>query len=228
MLKLLILNKDLEQLKIYCNNIFNEVPDCQISGLATTMEEFDNLFDKFKPNVIMMDYSDFINSKYFNNPDFKKQKLILYNTTRNLKNSTKRIIIYPDASLKDMKKSIIQFISRINENLIRKKIIKWLEHLHFDFKLLGTGYFIESVLYCYEHRTEYVIDNLQKNVYPVVAKKSNTTAKNIKWSITRSIKNMNSHFSVAEKKLLSENFHLYISKKVTAKQLISILVTKLD
>ena len=227
MFKLIILNNNLESIKNLCNCILNEVPDVQISGFTTNIEEFHQLFKKVKPNIIMMDYTDYINSKYCQKSEFKHLKIIFCDFNLSSRNTSKQLFILKKTKPNEMLHSICKFVSKENRKLLRKKIIKMLEPFRFDFKLIGTTYIVESILYCYENQSDYVFENLEKNVYPFVAIECKTNVESIKWATIRATNSMNAHLSLAEKKILFGNFNLDISEKATAKQLISTIVTKL-
>ena len=70
----------------------------------------------------------------------------------------------------------------------KEKIIHDFAMLKFNFSRTGTKYLMESILYSFEHRDEYLHENLEKNVYPVIAEKFNTNPKHVKWVIIKSIK----------------------------------------
>lgn len=227
MFKLIILNNNLESIKNLCNCILNEVPYVQISGFTTNIEEFHYLFKKVEPNIIMMDYTDYINSKYCQKSEFKNLKIIFSDSNLSSRNTSKQIFITKKTKPNEMLNSISKFVSKENKNLMRKKIIKLLEPFRFDFKLIGTTYIVETILYCYENYSDYVFENLEKNVYPFVALECKTNVENVKWASIRAINSMNAHLSLAEKKILFGEFNLDVSEKATAKQLISTIVTKI-
>lgn len=228
MFKLILLNQNLESIKVLCNCILNEIPDVQLSGICTSIEEFDELFTKVNPDIILMNYSDYISSKYSNKSEFKKLRIIFYDTPHKSKNSSKQVFISTRASLTEIKNSISKLVANENIRLVRKKIIKWLEAFQFDFKLIGTTYLVECILYCYENKSDYVFENLEKNVYPQVAKICHNSLKHVKWSVTRAVKNMNSHMNASVQKQLSNIFSLDFSEKITTKPLINTIVAKLN
>lgn len=228
MFKLIVLNNDIEFVKNLCNHIFSEIPELQLSGFTSDFTEFEKLVAKVKPYIIMMDYSDYIHSQYTKKSDFLKMKILFCNTKPSSKGSSKQLLISKNSSLNEMKDLIKNFVSKENLRILRGKIIKLLENFQFDFKLLGTTYVLESILYCYENKTDYVFENLEKNVYPHVAIRCNTNADNVKWSIVRSVNAMNARIHMPIPKQLSNQLNLDVTEKTTAKQLISAIVTKLS
>ena len=166
MSKIVILNNNLEFIRFICNNIFNQFQDVKLLGIAKNLDEFDVLVNKVNPTLIIMDYSDYINSKYSNKSEFKKAKIILCDSTELVKNSSTQLFVAKNKNTNEIIKSISKFIEKHDIRLIRKKIKKFLETFQFDFKLIGTTYLFESILYCYENKTDYVFENLEKNEYP--------------------------------------------------------------
>ena len=228
MFKLVILNNDIESLKIICNNIINEIPEIQLSGICTNIKEFDNLVNKVKADIILMNYSDYRNSVFRKKSDFPKFKIIFCTSKILYKSSSNKLFISQTNNHSEILKLIKDFISTANIDALRLDIIKQLEKdFHFDFKLIGTTYLLESILYCYEKKTEYVFENLEKNVYPYIAKKFNTTPLNVKGAIVRCIDLMNVNVSISNN-YISNNTSINLYEKPTAKQIINSIVTKLN
>ena len=103
-----------------------------------------------------------------------------------------------------------------------------LEKLHFDFKVLGTTYLIETILYCYENRADCVFDNLERNVYPHIAKKYNASLNKVKWDIIRTTEIMNTNVSLINQKHLPDTLKVNVFEKTTAKQLIGAILANLN
>ena len=226
MLKILILTSDMESLKTLCNTILNRVENIQICGISTNLEEFITLGEKLSPDIIYMNASDYLQSKFYSKTNLAKCKIIFCNTATNFKNSPNKLLISRNSSANQTIELIKNFVKQHDLIRVRNVVIKILEELNFDFKILGTTYLLETILYCYENRADYVFENLEKNVYPQIAKKYNSDANKVKWSITRAINSMNT-FTFSQKHL-SANSKVDIYERTTAKQLITTLVTKLN
>lgn len=227
MFKAIILNNNIEVMKNICNSIINELTDVQLSGMATTLNELNSLIKKVHPDIIFLNYSEFSQVEFRNLIKDIKQKIIFYSSEKSYKNSTNRLFISENNSTDKKIKSINEFILKENHKVLRNRIIDILKAFPFDFKLVGTFYILESILYCYENKTDYVFENLERKVYPNVATICNCKSSNIKWAIVRSINAMHSCKTEYNQKLLSDNFKVDISEKTTAKQLISTIVAKL-
>lgn len=226
MLKILILTNDMESLKTLCNTILNRVEILQICGISTNLEEFITLGEKLSPDIIYMNASDYMQSKFYSKTNLAKYKIIYCNTATTFKNSPNKLLISRNSSANQAIELIRDFAKKHDLTRVRNIVIRLLEELHFDFKIVGTTYLLETILFCYENRADYVFENLEKNVYPHIAKKYNSNADNVKWSITRAINSRNT--LAFSKKHLSANSKVDVYERTTAKQLITSLVTKLN
>lgn len=63
--------------------------------------------------------------------------------------------------------------------------IAQLQKYGYDFKLKGTIYLMETILYIYSNNNMNLLDNLEQNVYKYVAFKHKKTVLNVKTSITK-------------------------------------------
>ena len=229
MCKIVILSNNIEEIKFFCNLIINRLPGIQLSGICSNMEEFDFLVTKTNPNIIII----IICKNIF----FDSNDILIYcsssskkvsNSRVTQKNSSTQLCISRTDKTNDIIKHVSEFISKHDKRLLRKKIIKLLEAFQYDFKLIGTTYILESILYCYENKSDYIFENLEKNVYPHIAQICHTTIDKVKWSISRATDIMNSRINMSIQKELSDSFNLDFSEKPTAKQLITSIVTKLN
>lgn len=75
------------------------------------------------------------------------------------------------------------------QKVLRKRIIDELIYLGYDISYKGTRYLIETIEYIAENQNK-DIDNLEKNVYPIISKKYNDSVHNIKNNINRANNNM--------------------------------------
>ena len=158
--------------------------------IATTYEELQELNNKFEFNLIIMCYSDLKNEKIFS--IFKKiqNKIIFTDSISNLKNSKNTLYLSFNSFSQYELKKLSNFLTKISEVDIRKYFRTLLKNYEFNFNLNGTTYLLESIVYSYMNKDKYVSENLEKNVFPKVAKIYNTTDKNVKWAIVRSINNI--------------------------------------
>ncbi len=119
-------------------------------------------------------------------------------------------------------------LSEINKNVlvkkdIRREITNQLLLLGYNFKLKGTQFLFEAILYIYQKKEISLVENLERNVYRYIAMRNNKTVTNIKTNI---IKSTNYVYTYQDKKVLYEYFSLDI--KITPKLVISTILNKLS
>ena len=98
-----------------------------------------------------------------------------------------------------------------------------LEKFNFNFKLIGTKYLLEAIVYSYFTRETYLFENLEKQIYPYVSQKYNVNPLTIKWAIIRSINTM----KTKSNPVCLQSLSIDDSEKITSKFIISEIVNKL-
>lgn len=104
---------------------------------------------------------------------------------------------------------------------LTKIVTKELLTLGYNFKLQGTQYLLESIVYICSKRDMNLLENLEKNVYKYISNKNNKRVSNIKTSI---IKSTNYVYDYQDEKKLHNYFSIDI--KITPKLVISTVVKK--
>lgn len=214
--KLIIYSNDLELISKYCNNIFLQFNNLKLVGIANSEKDLSTLVDFFNPNIIFLAEKN--KATLSSTLDKIENKIILCKNIKKYKNSKHNLYISENSNYLSIKELLVKFISNINENDLYQRIYQKLNKLNFDFKLSGTNYLVHAISYSYINKNDYLFENLEKKIYPYVAKKFNTSESNVKWSIVRSINNMNS----------KNNSKCEFTEKITSKALISQIVNSLD
>ncbi len=214
--KLVIYSNNLELISKYCNNIFSQLNNLKLIGIVNSEKDLLDLIDFSNPNIIFLTEKnkDTLSSTL----NKVENKIILCKNIEKYKNSKHNLYISENSNYTSIKNSIVKFISNISENDLHQRIYQKLDKLNFDFKLSGTNYLIHAISYSYINKDDYLFENLEKKIYPYVAKKFNITESNVKWSIVRSINNMNS----------KKSSNCQFMEKITSKALISHIVNSLD
>lgn len=219
-----IYNNNLNLIKKYTNMIFDNFSNIHLCGIMSNKKELESTLHTQKINLIIISYSDSKKASLLPLLNSIENKIIICDNEENVFKASKHILyLSSNSSLESTLKQLKLFTPKIDEEFIRKRVRKILEKFHFDFKLIGTKYLLESIVYSYLTRETYLFENLEKQIYPYVSQKYNVTPSNIKWAIIRSINNMKT------KLLLSDLKHLSLdnSEKITSKFIISEIVTKL-
>lgn len=214
--KLIIYSNDLELISKYCNNIFLQFNNLKLVGIANSEKDLSTLVDFFNPNIIFLAEKN--KATLSSTLDKIENKIILCKNIKKYKNSKHNLYISENSNYLSIKELLVKFISNINENDLYQRIYQKLNKLNFDFELSGTNYLVHAISYSYINKNDYLFENLEKKIYPYVAKKFNTSESNVKWSIVRSINNMNS----------KNNSKCEFTEKITSKALISQIVNSLD
>ena len=191
MLKYLIYNNNLEQVKVICNSIINSFENMQLIGIATTESELVSSQKNTQINIVIFDYDNIDNKKIMNLLESFSIKIVFYNNLINLRNDKYSLYINKSSSLYTIKKKIKNFIMKIDNYYVYQKIYNILKDMNFNFKLNGTFYLIKCITYSYLNRDKYVSENLEKNVYPQIAKQFQVPVTTIKWSVIRAINDVN-------------------------------------
>ncbi len=222
--KILIYNNNLEIVKNFCNIIFNNFNNILLSGIATTEVELSALYNNnSQTNIIIIPYEELHTVNIHNLTNNIKYKIILCDPNLKYKNSKYNLYIPYNSSISYITKKVKHFISNVNERAIRIKTLKILSRFNFDFKLIGTKYLIEAIIYSYINKDNYIFENLEHKVFPYVANKYKASQENVKWSIIRSINIMNTHLN----RLNLGNQYINWPDKITSKLLISEIVNLL-
>ncbi len=223
MYKVIIFNNNLETIKKICNVIFNNFSNMILSGIASNKGELSYVYENSKANIIIISQKDSQNKHIQKILDEIKYKIILCDKSELQKNSKYSLYIPYDAEPNFIINKVENFISNVNERAIYKKAHHILEMLNFDFKLAGTKYLLESIVYSYLNKDNYLFENLEKKIFPYVAQKYSTSTQNIKWSIIRSVNNMNSNVNTLKLRKQYSDF----PEKITCKMLIFEIVNRI-
>lgn len=218
----IIYSTDLKIVKKACNIIFNNFDNIHLLGVVGSKEELSNMCNNSKINMIILDFNIEISEIQYLLQNIEN-KIIFSKNPQTQKNSKYTLYLPIDETNEYLLKKLENFISKINKRVIHKKVYEVLKNLRFDFKLLGTNYLVDAIVYSYIHKDNYQFENLKKYVYPHVSKIYNVNSHNVKYAITRSIDNMNIHPTPSEYK--KHYFGFY--ERVTPKLLISTIVNKL-
>ncbi|MBR3613582.1 MAG: hypothetical protein IKL55_00150 [Clostridia bacterium] len=219
-----IYSNSLYIVKKYGNMLFNNFPTLHFLGIASTKKELEDALVSKKVDLIILSYEHYQNASISQLINSVNDKIIIYNNNENfLKSSTHTLYLSSNTNIENTQKKLKIFTQKLDEELIRKKVKKLLSKLNFDFKLIGTKYLLEAIVYSYLTRELYLFENLEKQIYPYVSKKYNVNPYNVKWAIIRSINNMK--LKATEYEL--QYFSLESSEKITSKFIISEIVNRL-
>lgn len=237
MLNMLIADDNIHFVKSIINNILIKNDKIRLVKVATDGKETLDIIRKQKIDILLLD---------LNMPIYSGLEIIDIIYTLELSCFPNIIVISGDSKMlpeliKSQKvdyflaKNTFGFIERLNfllsEIIINNNskntnqfILSELNSLGLKIKLNGTKYLFESISYIYNSNNYGLIDNLEKNVYAILAKKHNTTASNIKSNILKSINSMYISTDIEKNK---KYFWFDDDIKPTPKLLIEVILNKL-
>lgn len=230
MLKILVLCNQISTAKALINNVISNIRDLQLVGIANSSKEALKLIEKNEPNLIISTNENVIslikeNFKYYtpgiiliSKPkddltDFYYKNLLHLHYALNFEKITNYIINYIDNNY---------FSSK------RKKAQEILASIGFNFKLTGTVYLLDSILYANTYKGSYSFEKLKKDIYSHIAIINNTTIDRVKWSIARSINYMYQKHTKTTYANAEKYFGIEYPSRPTPKQVISSIASILD
>lgn len=107
---------------------------------------------------------------------------------------------------------------------IKNKIIQELTYIGYDISLIGTQYLAEIIFIIYNKSMIETL-NLEKNVYPILAKQYNKKTNNIRCNINYATDIM---YNRSNTKFLMKYFNFYINIKPSIKQVIYTVLNKIE
>ena len=224
MCNFIIYNNNLNLIKKYGNIIFSNFSNIHLSGIASNKKELESLLETQKANFIIVSYSDSKKASILPLINNIENKIIICDNDEDVLKSSKHVLYLSyNSTLESTLKKLKLFTPKVDEEFIRKRVRKILEKFNFDFKLNGTKYLLEAIVYSYFTRETYLFENLEKQIYPYVSQKYNVSPLNIKWSIIRSINIMKSKSNKSH----LQNISFDNSEKITSKFIISEIVNRL-
>ena len=121
----------------------------------------------------------------------------------------------------EIEKLVEEKVKEKELNSLKLRIINELTNLGYEISHKGTIYLIDIIYTSYEKG---IVENLTKEIYPVIAKKYNQSINNIKSNVIRATEAM--YYNCEEKKF-KEYFRFFDIKKPTIKIVVSTIVSRL-
>ena len=229
MLKLMLLCNTLGTSQKITNKVISKIENIRLVGIATTLDEAQTIIKESDPDLVIT-----TNIKAF---ELIQERFILYSPgvilISNIK--AKFDITYKNYIIVDYRESftsISEVISNfVKENLKtskKEKAIKILSHIGFNFKLSGTNYLLDSILYANSYKGSYSFETLFYDIYSYVAELNNTSSNVVKWAIERSINYLYGSANTDILKRIEKYFGIEYPEKITPKFTINFIANKLS
>lgn len=226
MVNVLLVEEDMKYCKKLINNINVENENIRLCAIASNVEEILFAISNHNIDIILMDlkfsdYNKIKNKKLISKGQLEDYTIMLLEQqdVYNISLSENNYIVKSN-NINEVSKSINKLvISRISsqsflkkdsqENTIKAKIRDELSYLGYNLSYNGTKYLIETIYLLYISK-DYYDNNLEKDIYPIVAKKYGKTAHNIKCNIINATNIMT--LECEEEKLLNYLYLCHFSK----------------
>ena len=225
--KVLIYSNDLSFLK-GLNNYISNIKNLEIQ-MCTSLSLLKENLEKISYILVIIDTNndmEAINYKYLSNLQINNI-VLLYDT---LDNIDERVIedkkfILKEKSLENVKALLSYDTSDENDSFLvlytKKRILNEIKGLKFEVTNIGVQYLIDCILLI---KCNDALYNLEKDIYPIVAKKYNVTSNKVKWNIYSCINNMSRNNSMER---INRYLGFSYNRTPTPKVLIFTIVNKI-
>ena len=167
-----------------------------------------------------------INYKYLSNLQINNI-VLLYDSLDNIEESviSDKKFILKERSLENVKALLSYDTSDENDSFLvlytKKRILNEIKGLKFEVTNIGVQYLIDCILLI---KCNDALYNLEKDIYPIVAKKYNVTSNKVKWNIYSCINNMSRNNSMER---INRYLGFSYNRTPTPKVLIFTIVNKI-
>ena len=225
MIKVLIVCKENSTAKSIVNNVTSKIHDLHLIGIANTISEGVAILKKREPSLIITTSQKFLEILNKECTTYTPGIVLIapHNPDKPAIYKFKKLLLHIH-SINDFEQILNRTFRFITDNYptSKKKFIKdILLDIGFDFKLIGTNYLFDSLLYITSYIGAVGFNNLSTDVYPFVAEKYNSTSLVVKWAIIRSIHYLYNKCNEETLKKIEGYFNIKYPKKMTPKLIIT-------
>lgn len=241
MFNLLIADDNIEYIKNLSNHILYRNEKIRLVKITSSVYETLKCIKECKIDLILLDLimpyenGEEVLKKMETLKDYKyKPDIIIVSGDTKLINKIKSKYTILDVVYKDLGfENALSIINRNINNLekqkrsnnYKEKVLDELLKLKYNIKHNGTKYIMETIMFIidnYKH-SEMLINNLEKDVYPLIAHRFGKSAGNIKNNIVKATNNM---YNECEMDYLIDYFEYGYDKKPTPKTVVITIVNK--
>lgn len=203
MINTVIIDDNIEYIKFLINCITSNFKNVRVTHIITNGKDALEIIEKNNIDLVLLD----LKMPYISGIDIvekikimnlvKIPKIIIISGEMDyiycIKNEAIiSNIIVKNSSIEAIKNKIQNTINAINyfqnASKINELIIDELKSLGYNFKYKGTHYIYDTIVYIYTSNNFDLLDNLENNVYKIIANKNNKSINNIKTNIIKSTK----------------------------------------
>lgn len=221
MIKVLIICKDNETAKSIVNYVISRMTDLRLIGIGNTLKEGVQLLKKYEPTLIFTTSINFLN--YLNeNAHTYTPGVILISKVENNRLITyrfKKLLLHIQNTndFKFISEKTFKFVVSNYKTSKKRQLRTILEDIGFDFKLNGTQYLLDTLLYITTFQGSISFSNLISEVYPFIGRKNGVTPQVVKWAILRSFEYLYAKSAEEAQSRMQNYFDITPYKKITPK-----------
>ena len=237
MVNILIATNDIKLIKKLINEVLAQNQNIRLYKISTNESETIKILNNSNINITFLDakiIKSSINEMLGRIRQDKKEKyknsiVIISNNLKVIKqiNKNEMIIDYimEKSSKEDMAYKINKIISKKDIEVKRKEIIKELEYIRYNLDYKGTNYLIDTILQVYINEKLMIVDNLQNDVYPIIANIHRKSINTIRCNIRHATECM---YCECDMKKLKEYFGLMEDEKPTTREVVYTVLSKIS
>ena len=182
MYNLLIIEKNLNLIRVIINNIADRFKNIRVCNISYNVKECFKLLNTMNVDIIFIDslhnkkeYRELVEYLEKNNL-YRYKKLIIVRDSKEASNNSDELnyafsYVNSIEEIVEKLKEIIKMKVELNNNyVIKEKIQNELRKLNYNYSYKGTKYLEESILEIYKANLNFD-GNLKKEIYPIIAKK---------------------------------------------------------
>lgn len=240
MINVLLLEKDMIYGKQLINKLAAKNKDFRLCGITNNRKEAILILNRIKIDIVLVDLS--LNEcqkmiKLIDERKYKNVYILILNKNIDiniindvLKKKAINYIIKSNDISKDIDNISSLFISKetiqlskkskIKELKIKEKIYKELKCLGYNLQHFGSKYLCETIYILYVAK-DYYDNNLERDIYPIIAKKFGKSVNNIKCNIKNATEIM--YYENEEEKIMKYLGNCYFMKPQPKKIILAIL-----
>lgn len=235
MINILIASNNINFAVELMNNFNKSNHYAKVHNITKTVDETLEILNNFNNiDIILMDYNLYVsNDKVFQkirNKNKYESSCILMTNEETINNEVNDNMIYSvtnnlQENIKDIFEKLLNHKYKIKKiDNLKSKIINELTYLGYDFSYKGTHYLIKAIEYIAinSHKD---IDNLERDVYPILSTLYNNSIHNIKCNINRA---NNIMYCECEMEKLQKYFSFHIDSKPKIKTVINTIINKIS
>ena len=224
MINIAIIDEDFDYIKKMTNLLSNYDENFRVCNLINKFE--DNL--KFKNIDIIFANNNFMKKYQKKLKKYQHKIILVFNTENDNCLKDELFYIYKSYKAKDIVNIIYKVFKKNNkhfenEAMIKDVIKKELKYLGYNPKYCGTRYLLD-VVYILLNNGERNCESLEKNIYPIIARKYNKDFHNIKCNIVNATDSM---ICECEEQKLVEYLGFYKYTKPGPKKIMEAMISNI-